>query len=203
MTKEDLTNYMLELAKKRPVFHSEDDFKFELGYLLRQKCGNVRMERPFYLKNGTKVELDIEVNGEIAIELKYKKSALRKEINNEIFDLKDDKKFTYSRYDFVKDAWRVRSLIDENQHHIGFTIVLVNAKEYWSSVKERNKDKKFELVDSRKFSKGESLSLNNSKKANSYPSIKVNFSDEIKWNDYSDFNDENGTFKFFIIDLNQ
>ena len=203
MTKEDLINYMLKLAKKRPVFHSEDDFKFELGYLLRQKCRNVRMERPYYLKNGTKVELDIEVNSRIAIELKYKKSAFRKEIKNEIFDLKDDKKFTYSRYDFVNDAWRVRSLIDENQHNIGFTIVLVNAKEYWSSVKERNKDKMFELVDSRKFFKGESLCLKDPKRPNDYPPIEVNFTDEIKWYNYSDLKDKNGTFKFFILDLNQ
>ena len=202
MTKEDLVNYMRELAKKRPVFHSEDDFKFEFGFLLREKYGNVRLERPFYLNDDSKIELDVEVDGRIAIELKYKKALFKQNINDELFDLSKDGKTTYSRYDIVKDAWRVKSLIDEKHHSLGFTIVLVNVREYWSSVKERNKDKQFELTENRKFIKGKSLVLKDSKNKDQYRPIEVNFNEEIKWIDYSTEEGKNGTFRFFVMDVN-
>ena len=202
MTKENLVNFMLELAQVRPVFHSEDDFKFELGFLLGKKYDNVRLERPFYLNDNSKIELDIEVDGKIAIELKYKKSHFKQKIKDQWFDLSEDGQVTYSRHDIVKDAWRVKSLIDEKYHSIGFTIVLVNAREYWSSVKASNKDKQFELTENRKFINGEKLILSGTKNKKRRDLIKINFDEEIKWIDYSTEEGKNGTFRFFVMDVN-
>jgi hypothetical protein len=202
MTKEDLVKYMLDLAQVRPVFHSEDDFKFELGFLLGKKYDYVRLERPFYLNDNSKIELDIEIDGKIAIELKYKKALFKQKIKDEWFDLSKDGQVTYSRYDIVKDAWRVKSLIEEKRHSLGFTIVLVNAREYWSSVKASNKDKQFELTENRKFNKGEKLILSGTKNKKRRDLIKINFNDEINWIDYSTEEGKNGTFRFLVMDVN-
>jgi hypothetical protein len=207
MTKEDLVDIMRELAQVRPVFHSEADFQHELGFLLRSKRHRVRLERPF--KTPLKFELDLEVDGEIAIELKYKKARLKYTSDTELFDFISDGAFPDNRYKIINDAKRVRDLVDQKFHSEGFTIFLTNDKEYWCSDAKNTIAEQFDFTEGRKFAKGTSLSLVDSKAKKPKQQIDIRFNDIIEWQDYkNDTNKEleklnNGLFRFFVIDVNQ
>lgn len=206
MTKKELIEIMRELAQVRPIFHSEADFQHELGCLIRSKGRRVRLERPF--KTPLKFELDLEVDGEIAIELKYKKALLKYTSDTELFDLSSAGAYPDNRFKIINDAKRVRDLVDQMFHSKGFTIFLTNDKEYWCSDAKKTIAEQFDLTEGRKFTKGTSLSLVDANAKNPKQQIDIRFEDIIRWQDYkNDTNKEleklnNGLFRFFVIDVN-
>jgi hypothetical protein len=205
MTKENLVDIMRELAQVRPVFHSEADFQLELGYLIKSKKLKVRLERPFYLKENVKFELDIEVGGTVAIELKYKKSPFNKKIEGEEFNLKHDKAITNSRYDIVNDARRVRDLVDSGHHSQGFTIFLTNTEAYWKSDAKGTKAEQFDLTGKKKkFVENEKWQLIKTKTKSRNQPIEIKFNDEINWVEYRIGPEEEHDygFRFIVIDVN-
>lgn len=137
MDQKYLKNIMLELAEKRPVFHSEADFQHELSMLLAKAGFAVRLEVPYEEENKKEEinEGDKKENGQTkrhsrnatdiiaykdrekyAIELKYK--TLGGEFNfehgnfKEQFLLKDSKAFNANCYALWKDVERLENLIN-------------------------------------------------------------------------------------------
>ena len=215
MIKQDLVNYMLEFSKIRSIFHSEADFQLEFGLFLMKQGYSVRLEKGFKrIGIYTKIELDIELNGKIAIELKYKTSELIKNIRDESFELKQHGAANLGRFDAIDDARRVRSLIESSKTKIttGFTIFLSNDSDYWLNNAQRTMSRDYALVENRKFIKGDildwhskSLNINSVSKNRMHPfvPIDIQFNDQIQWHDFSEINNnKSGIFRFFVLDIN-
>jgi hypothetical protein len=216
MTKQELICYLKELAQLRPVFHSEADFQHELGCLLKSKGHQVRLERPYYLAvpnfpNRLKVELDLEVDGMVAIELKLKTALCSMDVNGEIFNLKDHSAPNLGRFDFVDDARRVRYLVDHGPHKFGFSVLLTNSQYYWANNAENTMSASFDLTNGRAFQVGQILNWNGNPGSNSvskkrlapFAPIAVHFNETTLWNEYSERKGiVNGKFKFLVLDVN-
>ena len=215
MTKKELINYLLQFAKHRTIFHSEADFQLEFGMFLMKEGFEVRLEKGFKrIGIYQKIELDMELDGRIAIELKYKTSAINVKVGDESFELKQHGAANLGRFDAIDDARRVKSLVDSKETKIrqGFTVFLTNDPDYWENNGHRTMSKDFALIENRNFNKGESLDLNSkSLNVNSnnlaemrlYAPINMDFSDVVNWNEFSEIdNSKSGTFRFFVLDVN-
>jgi len=215
MKKQDLINYMLEFANSRTVFHSEADFQLEFGMFLMKKGHSVRLEKGFKrIGIYPKIELDIELDGETAIELKYKTSELNVKVGDEHFELKQHVAANLGRFDAIDDARRVKSLVDSKSTKIseGFTVFLTNDSDYWLNNAQRTMSKDFALIENRRFTNGEKLdwhskSLNvnsvSKKRMGDYAPFEIDFNDEINWYDFSKIgNDKSGNFRFYVLDVN-
>jgi hypothetical protein len=215
MKKQDLINYMLEFANSRTVFHSEADFQLEFGMFLMKKGHSVRLEKGFKrIGIYPKIELDMELNGKIAIELKYKTSELKVKVGEEHFELKQHGAANLGRFDAIDDARRVKSLVDSKSTKIseGFTVFLTNDSDYWLNNAQRTMSKDFGLIEKRRFTNGEKLDWHSkSLNANSvsknrmqpFSPIDIQFNDQIQWHDFSEINkNKSGIFRFFVLDVN-
>lgn len=215
MTKKDLIKFILDFSKHRKIFHSESDFQLELGMYFMRNNFEVRLEKSFKkISIYNKIELDIELNGCIAIELKYKTDVFKGTVNNEIFELKQHGANSLGRFDVFNDARRVKSLKDSNKTTInkGYTVFLTNDKNYWSNDGSKTMSKDFDLTNHRNLKKGEILDWNpktpkiksvSKKRLSPFSPIKIEFDDVINWYDFSEIgNCENGDFRFFILDIN-
>ena len=215
MEKTTLIELIKELSKTRPIFHSEADFQLELGLKLREIGHRVRLERPHHFEvpilGMTKFELDIELDGEIAIELKYKSQKLHHVFDGENFKLTNHSAPNLGRFDFLDDARRVKYFQDYNQFKKGFAILLTNSKDYWSNDGRNTMAREFSIIKGRKLTKGDSLrwypqdpTLNSGglKRIAPYSPIEIQFNEEISWFDYSNIEGKkHGVFKFVVIEV--
>jgi hypothetical protein len=215
MNKQKLINYLLEFSNYRKIFHSEADFQLEFGMFLMKKGYEIRLEKGFKrIGIYPKVELDMEVNGKIAIELKYKTAELNVVVGDESFELKQHGAANLGRFDAIDDARRVKSLVDSTATKIsqGYTVFMTNDIDYWGNNAQRTMSKDFALIENRNFRKGESLdwkskSLNinsvSTNRISPFAPIITNFSDLINWYDFSKVNNSKaGCFRFFVLDVN-
>jgi hypothetical protein len=215
MVKEDLIELIQALSVSRPIFHSEADFQHELGLILRDNGYQVRLERPYHFEvptlGMTKFELDIELNGEIAIELKYKTQRLEHTINGEEFKLANHSAPNLGRFDYLDDARRVNYFRDYKNFTKGFAVFLTNSPDYWANDGQNTMAREFSIVEGRQLNAGNMLSwyphdppVNSAGKKRIYPysPINVNFNEVITWHKYSNIeNKKYGTFMFAIIDV--
>jgi hypothetical protein len=80
-----------------------------------------RVGKPFH------VDIWVEQNGEVlAIELKYKTKALQTSERGEEFVLQNHSAQDIARYDFIKDVWRVETIVANYTHASGYAILLTN-----------------------------------------------------------------------------
>ena len=215
MTKDELIYLVSDFSKHRNIFHSESDFQLEFGMYLIKNHFEVRLEKGFkQIGIYDKIELDIELNGCIAIELKYKTSYFKEEIGDESFELKQHGATNLGRFDAINDARRVKSLKDSNTTKIkkGFTIFLTNEVDYWSNNAERTMSKDFNLTEERILKKGEILDWKSKspniksvskKRIPPFTPVNIDFNDVINWVEFSKIgNSKSGRFRFFVLDVN-
>lgn len=120
------------LSHSRPIFHSEDDFKFAFAWQLQKDnaSARIRLEVPV----GSK-EVDMLVRegaNTYFVELKYKKRALECEHGGEKFSLSEQSARDNGRYDFLRDVSRLEQLTAENPNSAGYAILLTNDDGYWN-----------------------------------------------------------------------
>lgn len=215
MTKNELITLISDFSKQRNIFHSESDFQLEFGMYLIKNHFEVRLEKGFkQIGIYDKIELDIEVNGCIAIELKYKTAYLKEEIGEESFELKQHGATNLGRFDAINDARRVKYLKDSNNTKIkkGFTIFLTNESDYWSNNAQRTMSKDFDLIEDRVLKKGKILDWKpkspniksvSKKRIEPFAPINIDFNDVIKWSEFSKIgSSKSGRFRFFVLDVN-
>lgn len=121
------------LAVRRPVFHSEADFQYELALQIGGMGYNVRLEKPFTLGENT-IEVDIiaSLGGKnMGIELKYKhqtsKSVIGIDRYGEHFEVVDNWGTNLTRYDVWSDFCRMAALVAAKAIDKGYSIILTNA----------------------------------------------------------------------------
>lgn len=194
----ELSCVLRNLAKRRPVFHSEDDFKFELAWELKTRVGfQVQIEFPFHLNkekdtkgNPRNLRLDLRLSDgkkRYGIELKYKTKALDFDNGDLKFKLRDQGGDDQARYDFMKDIWRIEESIREGYIDFGYSIFLTNAANYWKAGRENTIDQDFKLYDGRKVSgnlKWAKRASSGTTKSRTRP-IRLNNKYQFNWDDYS------------------
>ena len=138
-----ILDILKDLLKTRPVFHSEDDFKFALSQKISKKHQDyeLRLERPFEIemlekrdKNGNIIKdivrapIDIVIIDEkgkyIPIELKYKTKELTGEVGDDVYDLAKHGASDIGRVSFRKDIYRIERFLESNSEKCNKGFVL-------------------------------------------------------------------------------
>jgi hypothetical protein len=153
-------NSILKLQENRKIFHSEDDLKLSLGFMIKKLYPEfeIRLEKPTLInmidihgkKSVVRAPIDILVydkNGKtIPIELKYKTKKLETEYNEESYNLTNHGATDIGRYSFRKDIYRIEQFLStEKNSDVGFVFILTNENNYYNNnlnLKE-NFDKNF------------------------------------------------------------
>lgn len=155
MTSDHLHKILKSLSDKRPVFHSEDDFKVHLAIEMKSYYQNigitdVYLEKPEMItmleKDGNEkkyhapIDLLVKINNEIVpIELKYKtkKEKINCSDNSDVFyNLKNQGAYPESLFRFRRDIFRVEKIKEKYSSSVGYVLLLTNDDYYRSSVKE-------------------------------------------------------------------
>lgn len=151
---------IIELQNQRPLFHSEDDLKLALAFIIKENNPEfeIRLERPVELeminRNGKKIivraPIDIiviDINGNsYPIELKYKTRKTNIIINDENYLLAEHGAQDVGRYSFRKDIYRIENYKSKNLNYkYGYVLILTNDNAYFEkNVFEKNNfDKHF------------------------------------------------------------
>jgi L-fucose mutarotase/ribose pyranase (RbsD/FucU family) len=160
-----ILDILKDLLKTRPVFHSEDDFKFALSQKISEKHQDyeLRLERPFDIemldkiekrdKNGNIIKdivrapIDIVIIDKdgtyIPIELKYKTKDTKIELTgiegDDVYDLAKHGASDIGRVSFRKDIYRIERFLEfySEKCKEGFVIILTNENEYWDNILEK------------------------------------------------------------------
>ncbi|MBA3869881.1 MAG: hypothetical protein H0X30_12110 [Anaerolineae bacterium] len=202
----DVTDFMKELATKRPIFHSEADFQHAFAWQFREwyPTANIRLEYPVHVDSKW-IYADIwislpEVN--LAIELKYKTVRQETYFNNEPFHLKNHGAQDLGRYDFLKDVTRLEYFKKLNGVE-GYAILLTNDYQYWGAARRETVDKNFRLHENRNLT-GElswygTPSLGTIRKREDMLPISGNY--YCNWQAYSKLDGHNLEFRYLALKI--
>lgn len=135
MAKEfDIELVISKLKNKRKVFVSEADFQLEMAWIIKQEYPNARVRLEYCPSFDFNMHIDILVvidNQWIPIELKYKTKGCQKEIDNEIFNLKNHGAKDVNCYLYLKDIQRIERIKKEEKcFKEGYTIFITNEMAY-------------------------------------------------------------------------
>lgn len=202
----DINKIIKKLQLKRKIFVSEADFQLEIAWVIKEEypTATVRLEYcPVFDLN---MHIDILViydNKWIPIELKYKTKGCIKEINGEVFNLKNHGAKDINCYLYLKDIQRIEKIKNNiNNFKEGYTIFLTNELSYVKAPQKSNCFyKNFSLEEGiekiGKLDWSENTGDGTKKKCND--PIILNNKYKIEWNDYSKIDDTNtGNFKILI-----
>ena len=206
----DIHGVLERLAGRRPVFHSEADFRFALAWQIAQETSDsVRLERPFSIEGANKY-LDIWLRAPgIAIELKYKTHTLSVEHDGERFSLKNHGAQNHGRYDFIEDIQRLEKIADDrcvadcNEFSQGFSVLLTNDPLYWGDGGEGASDEAFRIHGGQQLAGTMAWTAGRGEKTpEAYPDpIKLRGSYELRWRPYSAFPIAGGKFRYLAVEV--
>lgn len=206
-----------ELAKKRPIFHSEADFQHALAWEIQktyQDNTKIRLEK-LYEFDGKKCYIDLVIEtGDMifGIELKYK-TKMPKSIQylkcdkEEHFYLKNQGAQDLGRYDFIKDICRLEEfcnhpeVISINKNIVCYAILLTNDLSYKKERKENSIDFDFGIHQNRnlygilKWSERASAGTTKNREK---PLI-LSSSYHLSWEKYSEI--DNQTFEYLLVEI--
>lgn len=133
-----VASVMAELARMRPVFHSEADFQFALAWHV--KTLDPSIEVSFETPQGEGKRLDLafrcaELDSYTPVELKYLTRGWAGSVGGQNYALKNHGAQDIRCYDAVADLQRIERFTDQHRAHAGFVIVLTNDPYYWRSPK--------------------------------------------------------------------
>lgn len=188
-----------KLKDKRKIFVSEADFQFELAWTIKEKYPDSKVRLEFCPKFAPNMHIDILViidNDWIPIELKYKTKKIEKEIDNEIFNLKNQAASDQGCYAYLKDIQRIENIREYIK--VGYTVFITNDLVYVDGCKKGSNYEQFSLQDKAikngrlDWKKGTSAGT---KKGCESP-IHLEGTYDIKWQDYSNID---GCKFFYLI----
>lgn len=210
-----LRNMMFRLSEDRPVFHSEDDFKFSLAWKLKEDNKdklNIRLENPFRETHEEKRKnrfLDIYLESEtnkVGIELKYYTSKFQGEVKGEWYDLSDRSAPDTFSYDCIKDITRLENWVREGKIQEGYALWLTNDSYFFKvgNVRELTHHYDFRINQGRKIKSNESLKWKGgpaqSVKKGRERCLEPDYSYLIEWESYGpQLELENRAFKYSLL----
>lgn len=197
----EVNELMKDLARERPVSHSEADFQHALAWHVREVDPDapVRLEWPVELPDSEKrIYVDLCLPScKVAVELKYRTQKLKHEHEGERFDLRHQSAQDTGRYGFLKDVQRLEqlSLSEPTNVRAGFAILLTNDPLYWE---EPSSDWKKAIDGAFRIHEGRTITGKMAFAARAAPGGIKGFEDPIclkgtytlRWREYSDPGDE-------------
>lgn len=147
----EISEVLSALARQRPVFHSEADFRHALAFEIHRRLpgARIRLEVPVNWGDGT-LRVDVWVvyqDAALAIELKYLTARLsvqvEREGGSEQYRLKEQSAHDLGRYDFIRDIQRLERVTAAHQRAYrsvtGYAILLTNDPVYWKGPRQKGR----------------------------------------------------------------
>jgi len=200
-----------KLKERRKIFRNENDLKQELSDIIPDIYDNVKVYREYpapFDDNAKKgIDLVIKMNNELyPIEVKYKRKQYKGIVDNIEYSLPSDNAQTENSYRIVEDIERIEKFRDnEPMFNKGYTLFLTNDLSYTKEPKETSQYRAFSvhqgntLNDTLTWSEG-SPKLDN-KKFSSPIILKGTYT--MNWKDFSNLDNENGTFMYLLNEINR
>ena len=189
----NIVGLMNDLARNRPVFHSEADFQHAFGWCIHDAIPNGAVRLEFKPYPDKRIYLDIWLPGiGMAVELKYRTRKLNLLHEGESFALRDQGAQDVARYDFLKDIQRLEQLHRLPKAQPGFAALLTNDPTLWNHPSRPDTvDAAFRLHEGRRITGemawSESASAGTTKGRKD--PIRLNASYDLHWRDYADMGD--------------
>lgn len=132
----DLASVLAALRSERPVFHSEDDFKFSLAWMAHEL--DPRLQVRLETRPEPNVHLDMLLTRQdlachTALELKYLTRTWSGQHDAEAFTLTNQSAHPVRTYDVIRDVQRVERFVTNRDGWNGVVLVLTNSSAYWTS----------------------------------------------------------------------
>jgi hypothetical protein len=197
---------MRDLARRRPIFHSEADFQHEFAWQARtiQPQLRVRLERPFPGRSSGAIDIIFSHGGEEhAVELKYLTRLYEGLVDDEQFRLKNQGALDVRSYDVCKDIERMEAFCCAPER-MGSVVVLTNEPYYWQArTKVGTCAEAFDISGTKdifgQLAWAPHTGAGTMK--NRETSIVLSKSHKPDWNDYSDVGGKNGRLRYFHLTL--
>ena len=202
----DVDGLMVQMSKKRKVFHSEADFQHALAWQIREatpEC-EIRLEFNPVPNEERKIYLDIWIPTEaIAIELKYVTRNLDATVFGERFVLRNQSAQDTRRYDYLRDIHRLESEVAEGRAKQGFAVLLTNDPSYWKPPQRgQTTDAAFRIHEGRdvRGELGWSRSASEGTKRGRTTPIQLKACYQMRYQDYSNLVGEKyGQFRYLNV----
>ena len=204
----DIDAILSRLANRRPLFHSEADFKHSLAWEIQQRFPESSVRLEYKPKSvGKRVYLDVWVTNEdriYAVELKYKTRKLHC-VQGEDFGLLDQSAQDCGRYDFLTDVERLEELVLRQPNAVGYAVFLTNDDGYWRQPKrETTNDRCFRIHEGRTLTGelcwGAGASFGTMDKRKEEIFLRGQY--EVHWRDYSQpSSDSYGKLRYTCLEI--
>ncbi len=191
------------LSTRRPVFHSEADFQFELAWELAGAGWTaIRLERPYRLASHAQY-LDLLATDPAGIrwgiELKYWTSDLLGTWDTEALHLRDQSAHDLNRYAFCKDIVRLETLLDQSHIDRGRVVAVTNDAAYLRPPTRATIDAAFKLHGGHTL-RGRLNWTKPTATTKGKPALQLKGSYELSWSAYS-FNSAFSNGGFAALDV--
>jgi hypothetical protein len=200
-----ISQLLASLASRRPVFCSEMDFQLHLAWEMKERGWDLSLEHdPDCFDANAAIDILVHAPERVAIELKYKTSLLHCEIHGQPLRLKNQAAQPVSRHAFIKDIWRIETVVGDGKAKRGFAIFLSNDSGYWREGKVGTIDEMFSMFDGRvvggaELRWGPKASAGTMKGREKAISLTREYT--FGWKDYSTFDKKNGVFRYLLVEV--
>lgn len=203
----NIPELLLELAKRRPVFHSEADLQHELAWQLREQDKSLQVFLEYPLKKGSSAAIDILIrkgSHQMALELKYLCWRFDHTMGDGVeFFLKSQGAQNIRCYDVWKDVERMEQFIAAHSGASAGVLVLTNDSKYWKGPKRDNTSAAaFSLREGRKVGPSEldwAAHTGPDTKKGREAAIELGGKYSINWQGYSHIKIPEGNFRFLHL----
>jgi hypothetical protein len=205
----NINNIIDVLKQKRTIFISETDFQLELAWIIKDLYPNVKVRLEYCPTFDMNMHVDILVIGDskwIPIELKYKTKRCTKNIDDEVFNLKNHGAKDVNSYLYLRDIQRIEKIKSNIDYfEKGYTIFITNELSYMK--KPQKEDciyNQFSLEDGIEktgmLDWSEKTGAGTKKNCEEPIVLKERYI--INWKDYSKLDEtSSGTFKILINEI--
>ena len=202
----NIHDLMHRLSLQRPIFHSEADFQFSLAWLIKETYPDCEIRLEFVPEFNPNLHLDILVILEgkwIPIELKYTTKKCIKNIDEELYILKEHGAKDQGCYNYLKDIMRIEEFRAKSNKFIeGYTIKITSEISYLKPpIKEMCTYASFSIHEGSVKTGNMEWSINTgvgTKKGLENPIVLTDIY-PIHWKMYSKIDDTNsGTFMYLV-----
>ena len=205
----DIPDILAGLAKKRPVFHSEADFRTSLALHLHETYKHLYPlpEYPFALPENIACDIMLLQGGKevMALELKYFCRAFKGEVGDKFFRLRWNSTPDAGRYGVLKDIERMEIFLEKNPTAQAAVIAITNDPKLWEGKKSKNTtDAAFVLQEGGTVTGTLAWAPHTSLKTKrAYPKIILRGKYDMAWQDYSRLDGTFGKFRFLHIPVSK
>ena len=202
----EITDLLISLSNRRPVFWSEADLQHELAMEIRSVLPDSQIRLEWQLPGTSIRALDILVRDRasaLAIELKYTTKKIDCTVGDEHFQLRNQGAQDVRRYDVYKDVSRVEEFCACHPNSRGLVVLLTNDSLFWTGPSEGTNCSAFSLRDERiangSLRWGPKTGPGTMKGRES--DIELLNSYRIEWAEYSDLKTRSGRFRYTVFDI--